>query len=184
MRARHPLVWLITDERMGAGLWGALRRLPPGAGVVFRHYATPARERRALFLAVRRIAHARRLVVAVAGGALPGADGVHRARGPGLVTWPAHDRREAIAGKRAGAGVLFVSPVFPTRSHPDAPALGPARAAWIGRGLGLSMIALGGMDARRWRRSRGLEFEGWAAIDAWLPRPSGSACGRRIAAAS
>lgn len=28
------------------------------------------------------------------------------------------------------------------------------------------MIALGGMDARRFRRLRG-QFHGWAAIDAW-----------------
>ena len=171
MRARHPpappTVWLMTDERLGTGLWAALRRLPPGAGVVFRHYGTANRERRALFLAMRRIAHARRLVLVVAGGGLPGADGVHRVRGPGLVTWPAHDRREAIAGKRAGARVLFVSPVFPTRSHPGAPALGPMRAAQVGRGLGVAVIALGGMTARRWRRVRVLGFDGWAGIDAW-----------------
>lgn len=171
MRARHPVVWLMTDERLGAGLYQALRRLPPGAGVVFRHYATPSRERRALFLAVRRIAHARRLIVVSAGGTLPGADGVHRARGPGLVTWPAHDRREAIAGQRAGAALLFVSPVFPTRSHPGAPALGSVRAARVARGLGVRVIALGGMEARRWRRVRALGFYGWAGIDAWASGP-------------
>lgn len=179
MRARHPVVWLMTDERMGAGLWPALRRLPPGAGVVFRHYGTPDRERRALFLQVRRIAKARWLVVVVAGGALPGADGVHRARGRGLVTWPAHDRREAIAGKRAGAAVLFVSPVYPTRSHPGAPTLGAMRAARIGSGLGLTVIALGGMDARRWRRVRALGFDGWAAIDAWQSARPAAAKPRR-----
>jgi thiamine-phosphate pyrophosphorylase len=38
----------MTDERLGDALWTALRRLPRGAGIVFRHYATPPAERRAL----------------------------------------------------------------------------------------------------------------------------------------
>ena len=161
----------MTDERMGEELWAALRRLPPGGGVVFRHYTAPTRERRALWLRVRRLAQARRLVVISAGGAMPGADGTHKARGPGLRTWPAHDRRQAIAAKRAGAALVFVSPIHATRSHPEVRALGPMRAARLAHGLGMSTIALGGMDARRWRRVRTLGFDGWAAVDAWLSSP-------------
>jgi thiamine-phosphate pyrophosphorylase len=169
MPARHPLLWLFTDERLGDGLWTALRRLPPGSGVVFRHYSLSRRERLRLFVAVRRRARARGLVVVSARKLLPGADGVHGpGLGRGLRTWPAHDRREAIAGMRAGAALLFVSPVFPTRSHPGAAALGTARAGRIGRGLGVGLIALGGMNARRWRVARGAGFDGWAAIDGWL----------------
>lgn len=161
MLRRNP-AWLMTDERMGDALWVALRRLPPGAGVVFRHHRTPPRERRALRLRVRRIAVARRLELVVAG-----ARGGH-GRGPGATSWPAHTRREAIAGRRSGATRFFVSPVFPTRSHPGAAPIGPMRAARIARGLG-EAIALGGTDAQRWRRIARLGFAGWAAIDAWLP---------------
>lgn len=168
MHTRHPVAWLMTDERLGDGLWTALRRLPPGSGVVFRDYAIPPLERLALFVRVRRLAQARRLVMVSAGGALPGAKGVHRARGPGLRTWPAHDRRQALAARHAGAAVVFVSPVYPTRSHPGAKALGPLRAARVAQGLGMTVIALGGMDAGRWRRTRRLGFDGWAGIDAWL----------------
>jgi thiamine-phosphate pyrophosphorylase len=64
--------------------------------------------------------------------------------------------------------MVMVSPVFPTRSHPGAPALGAARAARIGRLAGVSVVALGGMTERRWRRVAGLGFAGWAAIDAWV----------------
>jgi len=152
----------MTDERMGDALWRALARLPPGSGVVFRHLATPLGERRTLFRRVRQIALARRLVLVAADPPLPCA--MH-GRVPGATTWPAHDRGEALAGARAGARLLFVSPVFETRSHPGATALGAARAARIGRGLGLPVVALGGMSERRWRRSG---FDGWAAIDAWV----------------
>lgn len=168
MAARHPICWLMTDERRGEALWRDLARVPRGGGVVFRHYDTPLAERRTLFQRVRRIAQARGLIV-VRAGAVPmqGEAGVHGRRGRGLVTWPAHDRREALAGARAGASVLFVSPVFATRSHPGARALGPGRAAAIARGLPVVVVALGGMDLRRWRRIRGLGFDGFAAIDAW-----------------
>ncbi|KTT75271.1 thiamine phosphate synthase [Sphingomonas endophytica] len=178
MRARHPICWLMTDERLGDGLWDALERLPRGAGVVFRHHATPSGERRRLFAKVARVARARGLVLVRAGAVrMRGEQGVHKRRGAGLVTWPAHDRREAVAAVRAGARVVFVSPLFATRSHPGAPALGKARAATIARGLPVTAIALGGMDARRWRDVRALGFDGYAAIDAWLlTRRDGGDC--------
>ena len=164
----------MTDERLGDGLWAALRRLPRGSGVVFRHYATEPHPRRKLFRRVVRLARVRGLVVVRAGErAGVGEDGVHgRARGRGLRTAPAHDRREAVAAIRRGAEVLFVSPVFATRSHPGAAALGPRAAHRIVQGLPVVVIALGGMDARRFRKLTG--FDGWAAIDAWGSRGSGA----------
>lgn len=169
-----PTLWLMTDERLGDGLWTALRRLPRGSGVVFRHYATPASERRALFRRVVRLARVRGLVVVRAGERTGFAeDGVHgSARGRGLRTAPAHDRREAVAAVRRGADALFVSPVFATRSHPGAKALGERKARRIAQGLPVVAIALGGMDARRFWGMAG--FDGWAAIDAWSAGGSGA----------
>lgn len=155
----------MTDERMPeAQLWRALRRIPPGSAVVFRHHATPAAERRALFVRVRRIARARGLMLVAARPPLPAP--IH-GRVRGAYSWPAHDRREALAGVQAGARVLMISPVFATRSHAGAAGLGPYHAARIGRGLGVALVTLGGMDARRWRRLRHLGFSGWAGIDAF-----------------
>jgi thiamine-phosphate pyrophosphorylase len=169
-----PTLWLMTDERMGDDLWSAIDALPRGAGIVFRHHATPQDKRRALFARVAALARRKRLLLVRAGRERLGRGeaGVHgRAplRANGIRTWAAHTRAEAIAGKRAGASLLFISPVYPTRSHPEARATGPLPAAAIGRGLGLPVIALGGVDARRFTRLRGLGFNGWAAIDAWLP---------------
>ena len=160
----------MTDERLGEALWPALRGLPPASGVVVRHHATPAGERRALVRRIERLATARRLVVLVAGGGTRGRSGSHGAGpGPGPRSWSAHSRREAIAGNRAGAAVLFVSPVRPTRSHPGAPALGVMRAARIAPpgAPRPTIVALGGMNARAWRRIRRQGFDGWAGIDAW-----------------
>ena len=173
MRRGHPhqplpALWLMTDERI-ADLDAAVRRLPRGAGIVFRHHATAPAERRRLFERLLRVARTRGLVLVRAGAVrMVGEMGVH-GRSPertrGVRTWPVHDRREAVAALRAGADLLFVSPVFATRSHPGAAALGPRHARRIGAGLGVPLVALGGMDARRFRRLHG--FAGWAAIDAW-----------------
>lgn len=174
MKSRHPsrlrappTRWLMTDERMGDQLWIALRRLPRGGGVVFRHHATPDRERRGLFRRVGVVARARGLVLVRAGAQrFAGEQGVHGRSGRGLVTYPVHDRAEARAARRAGALVSFISPVHATRSHPGVAALGPRHARSLAMAAPGCSIALGGMDERRFRRLSG--FDGWAAIDAWV----------------
>ncbi|MBC9034612.1 thiamine phosphate synthase [Sphingomonas sp. JC676] len=173
MRRRYPLpqLWLMTDERMGEKLWLALERLPPGSGVVFRHYSLPLAERRALFGRVTRVARRRRLVLLRAGSTPLGRDetGTHgtNRRRQGLHTRSAHSRREAVAAQRAGADAIFVSPVFATRSHPGASALGRARFGLLVRNLDVPVIALGGLDARRAAGLWQIGPYGWAAIDAW-----------------
>lgn len=179
MERRQPLprMWLMTDERQGENLIGAVRRLPPGAGIVFRHYGTPESERRALFDAVRRQANARGLMLLLAGSAAQalawGAHGSHgRGPGAGLRSAPVHDLAELRAAEEGGASLLFVSPVFPTRSHPGAVTLGPDGLGRLARASRLPVIALGGMSARRWREVQGQGAYGWAAIDAWNPEPA------------
>lgn len=166
-RQPPPRLWLMTDERQGDGLWAALERLPRGAGIVFRHYGLPAPQRRNLFEQVRRVARRQRLVLIAAGGALPGADGRHGGRGRGIRTAAAHDLREVRAAELQGADIVFLSPVFPTRSHPGAASLGPVRFGLIARQARARIIALGGMDARRARRLARLGAYGWGGIDAW-----------------
>ena len=168
MRPRQPLprLWLMTDERQGKSLWAALERLPHGAGVVFRHYG--AADRRALYARVRRVARRRGLVLVVAGGErLPGADGAHNRRGAGLRTAAAHGVAELRRRERAGAELVFVSPVFATRSHAGSRVLGPVRFGLIVRQARVPVIALGGMDAARFKRLRAFGAYGWAATDAW-----------------
>jgi thiamine-phosphate pyrophosphorylase len=163
-----PTIWLMTDERLGDALWPAIMALPRGAGIVFRHHATDAATRRALFMRVRAIARRRGLILIRAGATrLPGEHGVHNAAGAGLRSAAVHSVREGIAARRQGVDLVFISPVYATRTHPGAATLGALRAATIARYVALPAIALGGMDARRFRRLHGLGFHGWAGIDAW-----------------
>jgi thiamine-phosphate pyrophosphorylase len=172
MPRRHPLPrqWLMTDTRMGEALWPALERLPRGAGVVFRHYGASKADRGALLRRVAAVTRRRGLVLLAAGG-LEGPDGTHNRRPlRGLWSRSAHSRRDIVAAKRAGADLVFVSPVFTTRSHPGAPGLGVSRLGLMIRGAGLPVIALGGMDARRARLLASVGIYGWAGIDAWMSR--------------
>jgi thiamine-phosphate pyrophosphorylase len=166
MSRRQPLprLWLMTDERQGEGLWAALERLPKGAGVVFRHYGLAPRARRQLFEQVRKVARRRRLWLLVAGGG-PRGDGVHGRGGPGFRSASAHNLRELKTAERSGAALIFLSPAFPTRSHPEARPLGPVRFGLIAAQARVPVVALGGIDARSARRLP--HIYGWAAIDAW-----------------
>ncbi|MEC3912861.1 thiamine phosphate synthase [Sphingobium sp. CR2-8] len=184
MRNRHrkksfiplPALWLMTDERVeAAALLAAAARLPKGhGGIVFRHYRTEPAARRALFEALRAIARRRRLILLLAGSAREGAawraDGVHGRdmRGstrPMLRSRAVHDTQEAVAARRVRADLCFVSPLFPTRSHPGAGALGRVRFAALARQVKAPVMALGGVrQAHRMMLDR-LGADGWAAID-------------------
>ena len=171
MRRRQPLprTWLMTDPRAGDVL-AAIARLPRGSGIVFRHYGVP--DRRALFDRVRRAARAKRHILLLADTPTRarawGADGAHHrsARASaGLRTMAVHNAREVALARRMKVDLIFVSPVFATASHPGAKPLGHLTFGRLARGQ--SAIALGGMNARRFRTLAALKPYGWAGIDAF-----------------
>lgn len=174
----------MSDARNDARLANALARLPRGSGFVFRHYHLDPRARRARFEELRRLARLRGIVVALADSPATArrwrADAVygppHRTAGAGpllrLVT--AHGLREIGAARRAGADGIVLSPVFPTRSHPGARALGPVRARLLARHAGMPVILLGGMTPRR---ARHFAAHGWAAIDGLTATAAGETDG-------
>lgn len=185
MRRRHPLIpalprlWLMTDERQGERLWAALRGLPCGSGVIVRHYSLDRPDRRALIARIGKIARARRLVLVVAGSAQEArtarADGYHRRSphvGPRalLRTAAVHSLTELRAAERIGADLIFLSPAFPTESHPGARGMSPVRFGRLVQESPIPVIALGGMNARRGRALRRFGIYGWAGIDALTPK--------------
>lgn len=171
-----PSIWLMTDERIAPdALLRAVASLPRGkAGIIFRHYRTAPKARRALFDRLLAVARRRRLPIFLAGPAgrakAWGANGWHgptRSSGgwPLLHSMAVHDARDLEAAERAGADLIFVSPLFPTRSHPDGRALGRVRFAALARGASIAVMALGGVRMEHGRQLRGLGASGWAAID-------------------
>jgi len=149
-RQRVPRQWLVADARLGERLWEAVARLPRGSGVLLLFFELPRGEREQLLRKLRRTARRRALLIAdeLAGEATR-----------------IHDMRELR--KAVAAPLLFLSPLFPTRSHPDWRPLPRMRAATLARLARAPVFALGGMDQAQFRRIRGLGFAGWAGIDAW-----------------
>lgn len=139
--------------------------LPRGAGVVARGLTL------GLLRPVARLARQRGLKLLVAGdgrAALALAAGLHlpdrresrgllpfliaRRAAPGRLTlsMAAHGgQRSAARARRLRPDCLFLSPLFPTQSHPGAPALGALRWAALALGLPAPCIALGGITSAR-----------------------------------
>ena len=181
MEARQqswPRQWLMTDERIGDRLFAAIERLPQSAaGIVFRHYSLGPEDREELARRIAKMGKNRGLTLAIgADEALAlriGAELVHNPAGNALrlpFSRSVHTIEEAEAARAQGASLVFVSPVFATRSHPGREPLGPELALQIAKAAGVPAIALGGMDARNFAPVWSAGFHGWAGIDAWLRR--------------
>ncbi len=158
-----PRLWLFTDANRLPDPRPAVAALPRGrAGVVLRHDHDPARA--ALGRDLARICRERRLVLVIAGDVRLAAvlrAGAHLRGGrwsgfsrPGrIVTSSAHSVPDIRRAARAGAGLVFLSPVFATASHPGAPGLGPARWGAMARRVpAIRLAALGGVDGTSIRR--------------------------------
>lgn|SRR5690606_30113003 len=174
MRSDQPLpdLWLLSDARNDAKLEDALARLPAGSGFVFRHYHLPEAERRSRFEQLARLCRQASHLVVVSGDPATarawGADGAYgrperlddRAGLLRLAT--VHDAREIERADEDGVDAMFLSPVFPTRSHPGAECLGKAKFLALAALAKAPVIALGGMTAKR---AEELGWPRWAAID-------------------
>jgi thiamine-phosphate pyrophosphorylase len=181
-RARGlPPLWFMTDRARVADPVAVAAVLPRGAGVILRDYG--AADRAQLAAALAETCRRRGLLFLVAGderlAAMAGADGLHlpewqagrvaavrRSHPMWLVTAAAHSRTALRRAALAGADAAFLSPVFPSRSHPGAPALGTVRFAALIRSTGMPVYALGGVDDQSIGRLRHTGDSGVAAIGA------------------
>lgn len=177
-----PRRWFFTDSRLGDAVWAILATLPQDVGVIVRvpSLCRDSALARRLIAACRK----RKLTVLLAGPVRMaqrfGADGAHlpereARRGSNKrpcagfrLTAAAHSRAALIRAQRLGVDGVFLSPIFPTRSHPNAPTLGPIRFGLLTQGLSVPVMALGGMDAQTAKRLAPVQPYGWGAIDAWV----------------
>jgi len=168
--AAVPVLWLFSDPVRLPDPRPAASRLPRGlCGVVLRHDrpACGAAERAQRLEAGRKLASVcrdRRLALQVAGDrwlAQALGAGIHFRRGrgwrvtrPALLTSSAHDCAELRRAWRAGAPAVFLSPCFPTASHPEVRVLRPLRWSAVARQAGahgVKVLALGGITGVRAR---------------------------------
>lgn len=178
-----PAFLLMTDPERRPDPLADAARLRPGQAVILRHYGS--RCRAALAHALARAARTRRAPLLVAGdwrlAAAVRAQGVHLPQGMllsgrlapllgwakrrgALLTAACHDRAALRAARRLRIGAALVSPVFPTRSHPDARTLGLIGLARLARTAKIPVIALGGMAVKQGRQAQCRGAKGWASV--------------------
>jgi thiamine-phosphate pyrophosphorylase len=169
-----PRIWLFTDPRLGDGLLSSIQCLPRFSGVIFRHYHLNDEARRSLYLKVKNICARRGHLLLLAADPMQAkawhADGVHGLQkgSVGIRSAPVHDRRQIMMAKHMAADLVFLSPLYQTKSHPGAPALGALAFGRLAKlAAPIPVIALGGMNrahAGKWKNGI---IHGWAAIDAF-----------------
>ena len=151
-QTRTPRQWLIIAERNAAEWPQAVRALRTGSGVLVLFNERRPEERQKILRRLRLAARSKRLAV------------VDEATGSAARV---HDLRELRRPLLARTPLILLSPMFPTRSHPDWRALPRMRAAAFARLAGRRLIALGGMTERRFRQVEPLGFQAWAGMDAF-----------------
>jgi thiamine-phosphate pyrophosphorylase len=164
----------MTDDR-DADWAAAARRLPRGSLVVVR-----GRERAARETLLDRLVVVPGIALSVAEDAVLAAEvkGLHlpearlreaphvRARhADWRITAAIHSLAAILRARHCDA--LFLSPVFPTTSHPGAADLGAARASLIAAASHTPVYALGGVTANK-AALLGPSFAGIAAVGALL----------------
>lgn len=179
-RSGLPALIFLTDPKRVADPLAAAAALPPGCGVILRHFGQAGQIALAGDLA--RICRAAGHVFLIAAdprlAARTGADGVHwpaarisqarvwrRRRPDWIMTASAHDGAELRRAARLVDAALL-SPVFASDSPSAGRALGPLRAGALARGAAIPVYALGGITPRRANRLRGLGLSGVAAVSA------------------
>lgn len=141
-----PERWFLADER-DRELWRTIRKLPRGCGLLVLG-ETSASERRRM----RQLGSLRGLTIV--------AEQPRRA----VRVHNIDELRRALLER---VPLILLSPMYPTRSHPDWVPLPRMRAAALARLADRRLLALGGMDSKRYTAIRPLGFVGWAGISAF-----------------
>lgn len=152
-------LWLFTDDQRLPDPLPLINTLPKGlCGVVFRHDKHPNRNR--LARAIARLCRKRGLSLIIAGDAKLAMNlhaGLHLRGGTGrptiwsgkLLSASVHNQTQLQQARKAGARLIFISPVFPTASHPEASGLGKAGWQHLARQAGKAKpCALGGVNGK------------------------------------
>ncbi|MBT3396083.1 MAG: thiamine phosphate synthase [Alphaproteobacteria bacterium] len=177
LQSRLPYLILVTDEHRLANPLAAASEMPAGTAVLFRHYRQVGRADLAAALAI--ICRQRNLKLWIAGDVKlarsVGAHGVHfpehmirlgRPPVPSgmILTASVHSLAALRRAEAIGVDAVLISPIFPSPSHPDRPAIGAKNfRRWV-RQSGVPAYGLGGIGPSNGGQLAGSGGAGIAAI--------------------
>lgn len=143
----NPRQWLIVNRAIDSKLRTTFGSLPIESGVLLLRKPSASELRH-----LRIVAGLRGLTIVL--------------EGPRTAT-RVHNARELRCALLRRTPLVLLSPVYKTRSHPNWKPLPRMRAAALSRLAHRRLIALGGMDARRYAKIAPLGFIGWAGLSAF-----------------
>lgn len=185
-KASHlPPILYMTDVERIPDPRAEIAMLPPGSGVVFRHYDSEMKEH--LSHDIKELCKKNELLFVIAGDISLAyeldADGLHlpehlvqnpslavrlwRARPHKLLTAAAHSSKSLRLCSNIGVDAALVSPVFTTASHPGKSPLGILGFSNICNSSAVPVYALGGINrtnASRLLKSRAVGIAGISGI--------------------
>lgn len=177
-------VFFFTDRKRCADLNLAIKKLPKNSAVIFREYDLDevsreklareiiaiCRERNHKILIGKNVELARKLR----------ADGIHFSDNDILPmavfnrqNWPrefifsfaCHNFLSVLKSQHLKADLLFVSPIFTTKSHPNIAPLGLMQLSKIIRVSKIPVFALGGVNEKNIHALKKLDLQGFGAIE-------------------
>ena len=196
-----PCLCVVTDRaRLPDGadvVVAAAAAVRGGAGMIqLRQKDMPARDLLSLASELRAFTNGKALLIVndrVDVAALAGADGVHlgensidvasarRLLGDGaLVGRSVHDVEGAVRAQSEGADYLILGTIFPTASHPGAPAAGLRLVEETARAVNIPILGIGGIDEARAPCLIRAGASGAAAISAISAAPNPSRAAARL----
>ncbi|MEM9669667.1 MAG: thiamine phosphate synthase [Pseudomonadota bacterium] len=171
-----PALMILTDPGRIPDPIGLARRLPPGTGVIYRHFGSE--NRIDIARALVELAARNALIVLIGGDPIlagrVGAHGVHwperdmelsrkwRNKFP-IVTSAAHSRRSLAKAAQLPIDAALLSTVFPSKSPSAATPMGSIRFRDLSLNSRLPIYALGGVNA--YNQSRISDIAGLAMIE-------------------
>jgi len=201
MPVSSPVLTLITDSSRfsGASFFASVEAALQGGvdALLVREKAMDSARLLAFASRLRELTHryqARLIIHTQADiAAAVGADGVHLASHDmqaiaDIRSWlndqemslsvSCHNLQELKEAEAAGADYLFLSPLFPTASHPGAPHLGVDLFQSLAKQCSLPVAALGGITAEN---CTAIRADGYAVIEAILASAEPEKMARTIA---
>jgi thiamine-phosphate pyrophosphorylase len=171
----------MSDENRDTSPLDIVRTMPRHWGYIFRHYTAPDRQRLAKSLS--KVCHRRRIKFLIAGdwrlACKISADGIHMPEGlmrdrpaspfllhyrSKIITTSAHAASGLRHAFRLSVNAVFLSPVYPTASHPNVKPLGTMTFSAHARSSLIPVYALGGLKRRDSVQLRAVGASGIAGI--------------------
>jgi thiamine-phosphate pyrophosphorylase len=175
-----PKIFFFTDRKRLDDVFEVVTNLPKNSAVIIREYDLNFTKRLNFALKIRDIAKKNSLKILVGKDAKLAAkikaDGLHLSDLEGfrrfnhylnknlLVSYSCHSEKSIRKAQKYGCNLIFYSPIFPTKSHPNQKAIGVLALRKLTLKTKIPIYALGGVSIQNIKILRNSRVAGFGGI--------------------